>query len=230
MPFPNAVREEALLRSGRTCCVCHRFVGLKIEVHHIDPEAKSRDNTIENAIPLCFDCHADMINYDPAHPKGTKYTPSELKRHRDSWYEKIASSPQATASGQIFASDRKAYDWITERLSWNLMQFLKEHDFGNVFQISKLHPLQEIMGERDNPFREFMDPTLEALRADLISGISKFMWSVATNTVPTKSHEFQKIPREWHGDSELEEDEFYRRQTEINDLADGVLAGVGINH
>ena len=42
------------------------------------------------AIPVCFDCHSDMRSYDFKHPKGSKYTPDELRQHRDRWYEKVA--------------------------------------------------------------------------------------------------------------------------------------------
>jgi hypothetical protein len=35
MGFPDKIREEALVRSGRHCCLCHKFCGTKIEAHHI---------------------------------------------------------------------------------------------------------------------------------------------------------------------------------------------------
>ena len=35
MSFPPKVREDALLSSGRYCCLCHKFCGLKIELHHV---------------------------------------------------------------------------------------------------------------------------------------------------------------------------------------------------
>jgi hypothetical protein len=62
-----------------------------MECHHIVQEAEGGPDTSENCIPVCFDCHADMCSYDFKHPKGTKYTPEELRRHRDRWYEKVAA-------------------------------------------------------------------------------------------------------------------------------------------
>ena len=56
---------------------------MKVEVHHIEPEHISHDSTLENAIPLCFDCHADAGHYNPGHPRGSKLTYEELRRHRD---------------------------------------------------------------------------------------------------------------------------------------------------
>jgi hypothetical protein len=46
-------------------------------------------SSFENCIPLCFDCHAEAGHYNSSHPKGTKYSPAELKKHRDRWYEAI---------------------------------------------------------------------------------------------------------------------------------------------
>ncbi len=97
MPFPNVVREEALVRSGRSCCVCHRFVGRCAVVHHIVQEAHGGPNTLENAIVLCPHCHAEAGHYNPRHPLGTKYHPQELRRHRDDWwrYKEREYLPQA---------------------------------------------------------------------------------------------------------------------------------------
>jgi HNH endonuclease len=98
MPFPIAVREAALFAAGRCCCVCHTFGGRNMEVHHIVQEAGGGPNTIENAIPLCFKCHAEAGHYNPHHPIGTKYSPAELRRHRDEWFKTCAASAAAMSS------------------------------------------------------------------------------------------------------------------------------------
>lgn len=74
------------------CCICHRFCGLKMELHHVDQVSAGGADTFANCIPLCLDCHADMRSYDSAHPKGTKYTPGELRAHRDRWYARVNGS------------------------------------------------------------------------------------------------------------------------------------------
>jgi len=91
MSFSSSVKEEAFVKCGRCCCICGKFCGTKIEVHHIKPKAQGGDNTIENCVPLCFDCHAEMSTYDSKHPKGNKYSQSELKRHRDETFKKHSS-------------------------------------------------------------------------------------------------------------------------------------------
>ena len=62
-----------------------------MEIHHIIHKADGGKDTYENAIPLCFNCHADMGKTDPHHPKGREYTAEELKIHRDRWYNLVES-------------------------------------------------------------------------------------------------------------------------------------------
>jgi hypothetical protein len=101
MAFPKKVKEDALVACGRMCCICHRFRGIKIEIHHIVQVAAGGADTFDNCIPLCLDCHADMGSYDPAHPKGTKYTPRELRAHRDRWYARLnGSAPHMVGDAQ----------------------------------------------------------------------------------------------------------------------------------
>ncbi|WP_375760920.1 HNH endonuclease [Corallococcus exercitus] len=89
MGFPRSVRDSALVAAARRCCVCHRYGGVGIEVHHIVPEAQGGPNTLDNAIALCFDCHAAAGHYNDSHPRGTKFSPSELRLHREKWHQQV---------------------------------------------------------------------------------------------------------------------------------------------
>jgi hypothetical protein len=86
VPFSSALRIGALVKSRRKCCVCGQFAGRDAEVHHIVQEADGGPNTINNAIVLCSRCHGEAGHYNPRHPRGTKYSPAELRRHRDAWW------------------------------------------------------------------------------------------------------------------------------------------------
>lgn len=90
MGFPKDVKEQAAVACNRSCCLCHQFKGLKLEFHHIKQEADGGENTFDNCIPLCFDCHGDMGGVNPRHPKGNSYSEKELRMHRDKWYEQCA--------------------------------------------------------------------------------------------------------------------------------------------
>jgi hypothetical protein len=89
MPFDQNVRTKVLLWCDRHCCLCKKVCGVNIEVHHLVPENEEGSDDIDNAIPLCFDCHSEVLRYNANHPKGTKYKPDELKPRRDQIYEEF---------------------------------------------------------------------------------------------------------------------------------------------
>jgi len=123
MRFNPAVREQALVAAARHCCVCRRYRGVKIEVHHIVPEASGGTSDVDNAIALCFDCHTDAGHYKPEHPRGTKFSPGELRRHREVWYDIVRSGNVAPAPEQTLHCRYlvcKSFDIIGEIASGNL--------------------------------------------------------------------------------------------------------------
>jgi hypothetical protein len=101
MGFPSDIVERVLVACGRCCCICHKFCGTKIELHHIVQEADGGDNTFDNCIPLCLDCHAEVKAYNPHHPKGRKFTEGELVKHRDQWYSKVANGGHEVSSHTV---------------------------------------------------------------------------------------------------------------------------------
>lgn len=89
MTFPKKISDKVLVDCKRSCAICHKFCGTKIEIHHIKPVSEGGADSYENCIPLCFDCHSDVQSYNEKHPKGKKYTESELIKHRTAWYDCI---------------------------------------------------------------------------------------------------------------------------------------------
>lgn len=87
MPFDEKIRNRVLLWCDRHCCLCKKACGINIEVHHIIPENQGGNSELDNAIPLCFECHSNVGNYNVQHPRGTKYKPDELKARREQIYE-----------------------------------------------------------------------------------------------------------------------------------------------
>ncbi len=91
MSFSPEVADMALSLCGRCCCICRKFSGSKMELHHIAQRAKGGEDTFENCIPLCLDCHAEVGSYNTEHPKGRKFSPTELRKHRDNWFTRVKS-------------------------------------------------------------------------------------------------------------------------------------------
>lgn len=94
MPFHQTVASEALVRCGRTCCICRRYCGTAIQLHHIVAEADGGPDDLDNCIPLCLLCHEEVGSYNPDHPIGRKFTPKELRSHRDIWFEFVKAHPE----------------------------------------------------------------------------------------------------------------------------------------
>jgi hypothetical protein len=92
MAFPPDVAERLLVACHRHCCICHKPAGRNMEIHHIIPKNAGGQDTEENGIPLCFDCHSEVEAYNPDHPKGRRFTPSELTKHKEQWLT-ICSKP-----------------------------------------------------------------------------------------------------------------------------------------
>lgn len=82
--FLEADKIKLLLWCDRHCCLCNKACGTDIEIAHIDEKGLRE---IDNAIPLCFDCHARIGHYNRRHPRGNKYKPEELKARRNQIYE-----------------------------------------------------------------------------------------------------------------------------------------------
>lgn len=112
MSFPATVKEEALVKSRRCCCICHTFTGLNNNVHHIIQEADGGANTLDNAIVLCLPCHGNVGHYNVRHPIGNKYSPTELRKHRDLWWTWCEENPTANV-----ATYRKPAEIIIEQES-----------------------------------------------------------------------------------------------------------------
>lgn len=68
-----------------------------IECHHIVQEADGGDNSFDNCIPLCLNCHGRVGSYNPRHPIGNQYSEKELKQRRNNFYAQM-NPPSAAQS------------------------------------------------------------------------------------------------------------------------------------
>jgi hypothetical protein len=198
MSFSIEVAEKALVACGRHCCLCHKFCSTKIELHHIKQKADGGEDSFENCIPLCLDCHAEVKAYNPRHPKGRQYTESELKQHRDTWYEKINQSGGMTSNEAHLALDKEVFCQIRQILTSARMQKITSYNYAG-FSYNRetmMNPLYEFLYRCDEPEFEFIDVDLEAIRITLKNYIDEFTDLLATNGFVVKG-ELSSIPAEW---------------------------------
>ncbi|MBK8810328.1 MAG: HNH endonuclease [Acidobacteria bacterium] len=69
-----------------------------METDHIIQKADGGKDEIENAIPVCFECHAEIRAYNPKHPKGRKFTSEEIRQHKTQWLEICKTKPEILMS------------------------------------------------------------------------------------------------------------------------------------
>ncbi len=193
-----------------------------MEVHHIRKESEGGDNIPKNTIPLCFDCHADMRSHDHKHPKGNKYSESELKRHRDNWYEKVKGNIGIASRKEVVETDKHVYLHLVRTLPWNgSIDFIRTNNFaGWSFEKSRLNDLHEFEYQCRNPALEFIDPDLEGLRATLLCQISDFTMMIAIETFPTDNVEWNSVPEEWESE---QPERFQRVITKLHSTAQTII-------
>jgi Zn finger protein HypA/HybF involved in hydrogenase expression len=80
MAFSEQVKLEVKRKAAFRCCRC-QSVG--VDVHHIIPEKMGGPDEMDNAAPLCPNCH----DYYGGNPDKRK----EITQMRDWWYERAAS-------------------------------------------------------------------------------------------------------------------------------------------
>jgi hypothetical protein len=191
MSFPPNIAEKALLDCGRCCCICHKFCGFKIELHHIIQKSEGGEDSYENCIPLCLDCHAEVKAYNPKHPKGRKYNESELMGHKNRWYEKVQSKSFSLVHPECIDLDRKLFLKLKEILpaTGGAISFIRDHDYGEPW-LSGIHEdLNYYRLKYKDPEFEFIDIDLEMHRCQLTESVDKFLKILYTVSFPIELKE-----------------------------------------
>ena len=138
MGFKQTEVNTLLAHCHRRCCVCHRFCGIKIEIHHIQPLEDGGDDSIDNAIPLCFECHAEVQLYNDKHPRGRKFRPEELREHKELWLKICSESPGALLMPQR-PYDVGPIQALIDELEFNngLAQLTDDDIIGTLFLVAQ---------------------------------------------------------------------------------------------
>lgn len=200
MGFPQNVKEEALVLCARHCCLCHLPKGLKMEVHHIKQHSEGGTDTLDNAIPLCFECHADMRSYDHDHPKGLKYSRTELIRRRDDWYATVKHRGISPANQTVSNTDKAVLEHLLKLLPWNgSIQFIRNNNFaGFSFDLDRIRDFDYFVDECENPSFRFDDTALEQDRLQLLLHITDFNRAIGRYTFRVDNTASRStVPPEW---------------------------------
>jgi hypothetical protein len=207
--------------------LCHRYCGLKMELHHIVQRADGGEDSHDNCIPLCFDCHAEVGAYNTRHPKGRKFTPRELRAHRDRWYGKVERAGGPVSFPETRDVDCDLFRRIREMLpSDTVIRFLREHDFGGGFRADAIEGVYDYLRFAETPDCEFLDPTLEGLRASLTVALCAFT-RVCGRVLFSREGEgwedWREVAREWRTLGAEGQQRFKKAVRSLNKLSRGAV-------
>ena len=79
MAFSEKVKKQARKLSDGKCVMCKKEIAL--EIHHIIPQEEGGEDVLDNAAPLCCNCH-EIYGGNPTKRK-------LIKDLRDNWYERV---------------------------------------------------------------------------------------------------------------------------------------------
>jgi hypothetical protein len=109
-----------------------------MELDHIEPRSESNDDTIENAIPVCFECHAEIHLYNPDHPLGRRFTPAELRLHREQWL-RICETFPGSIVGARTVSEAGTMERLFHEIEFNLevAAHSQDNEVGCPFEVAQ---------------------------------------------------------------------------------------------
>lgn len=104
----------------------------------MEPSAEGGSDEIENAIPVCFECHAEIHSYNDQHPRGRKFTAGELRAHKAEWLRICKEKPEAllSAARNVEVGPLQA---LIDELEFNaaIVQAESDGDMGCLFQLDQ---------------------------------------------------------------------------------------------
>ena len=171
MGFPTKDAVKLLKDCHRRCCVCHRYCGVKMELDHIEPRAGSHNDAIENAIPVCFECHAEIHLYNPDHPLGRRFSPDELKLHREQWL-RICKEFPGIFVGAPAVSEAGMMERLLHEINFNMevASHSQDNEIGCPFEVAQFD-----RALADGTYALFNDETRTKLR-------EAYRWAKRANT------------------------------------------------
>jgi hypothetical protein len=143
--FPEKDVSDLLAACHRRCCICHRFCGVKMEIDHIVPRKDGGTNSIENAIAVCFDCHAEIHHYNTSHPKGRRFRAEELLKHKEQWLKICKNRPELLSEINR-NSNAEPSQALADELDFNL-DIAKESNQENLGCLFVDHQYQRAINE-----------------------------------------------------------------------------------
>src|SRR5215831_9596828 len=137
MPFSQALKDQVKKMAAFRCCRCQ---AIGIDIYHILPQAVGGSDDIDNAAPLCQNCHARF----GANPEKR----TEIRQMREFWYEVVKEK---------YYGDQSRFERLDEALS----KVQANIQASNQAEMEKLR--SEVI-EAVNAIRQFQGQAAEQLK------------------------------------------------------------------
>jgi HNH endonuclease len=145
MPFPPAVKLTVRRMAAFQCCRCHE---IGVDIHHIIPQAQGGSDDIDNAAPLCPNCH-DWFGGNPEKRK-------QIRDMRDWWYDVIKEKYPTGGQSQF------------EKLNETLLKIQDSHA-----TTAELDQLRTEVIEAVNGIRALQEQAAESLKYVAVADIPR---------------------------------------------------------
>ncbi|MEE8626041.1 MAG: HNH endonuclease signature motif containing protein [Acidiferrobacterales bacterium] len=116
MAFPEKDVAQLLGDCKRHCCVCWRWCGSRIQLHHIVSKAQNGPDEIDNAIAVCLDCHAEI---ESKSNMGRHFTQAELHEHKRRWLEICREHPEVLIQAGKRSAESGPLEALLSELEYN---------------------------------------------------------------------------------------------------------------
>lgn len=126
-----------------------------------------------------------------------------------------------TKHDQVIDVDRKLFKEFLEVFpsGSNSAYLLKNHDFGNTFNMDSFSEIEKFVNEWNCAEKEFITPEFEKPRKELWEKCNQFCWLIAMKSGPTRTGHGQSVVSDTHkGDWEWP-DWVKKDVKEVNDIA-----------
>lgn len=119
-PIPGETIRRLLVRTQRTCSVCHQ-VGWSVAIHHIEAWSKTKNHDEKNLVVLCLNCHGEAHT---TRDLGKNLTPELLRDHKKDWEDRVEKAASRAVLG-LSTVDGGNWDYLNQVRLLKLADSLK---------------------------------------------------------------------------------------------------------
>lgn len=132
--IPPELEAKLLVESRNTCNLCWK--SREVQIHHIDPVEEGGDNSEENLIVVCLNCHSEAHT---AKHMARNLKSQTLRLYKETWLDLLRRYPFGPPSSEADENDIKTIRQILQQGYRRALYFPFEHEMAP----SMFHSLNE---------------------------------------------------------------------------------------